>query len=68
MVTEDLNILTKELKEISQEIYKQKSLHTNMPVGLEKERLRIEIKDKQFQMLFYIEKIEKLAKNANAGI
>ena len=57
MATENLNMLTKELKEISREIYKLKSLHTYIPEGLEKERLRIEIKDKQFQVLFYIEKI-----------
>ena len=67
MTTENLNKLTKELKEISREIYELKSRHSNMPEGLDKERLRIKIKDKQFQALFYLEKIENLASNANAG-
>ena len=40
-----------------------KAKELKMGPGPEKEKLRQEIKDKQWQALFYIEKIENLAKD-----
>ena len=53
--------LSEELKQISGEIAAMKAEVLKMEYGPVKEKLRQEIKDKQWQALFYIEKIENLA-------
>jgi len=60
--TEDLGQLSKEAKALSNEIGMLKKRCNRMPEGNSKEQLKAEIKDKQFQALFYVEKIENLSK------
>lgn len=61
-LTEDLDQLAKEAKALSNEIGMLKKKYNQMPEGDTKEQLKVEIKDKQFQALFYVEKIENLSK------
>ena len=61
-VTEDLDQLAKEAKTLSNEIGMLKKKYNQMPEGDSKDQLKAEIKDKQFQALFYVEKIENLSK------
>ncbi len=60
-MTEDLQQLEQELKELSREIALLKREHNSLSDGPEKEMLRCKFKDKQWQALFYIEKISNLA-------
>lgn len=60
--TEDLDQLTKELKTLSQEIFLLKKRYKKLEDGSYKEELKNEIRSKQFQALFYIEKIQNLYK------
>ena len=59
-MTEDLEQLGKELRELSEEIALIKSEYNALPYGQEKEELLRIFKDKQWQALFYIEKISNL--------
>ena len=61
-ITEDLDQLAKEAKALSSEIGMLKKECNRMPEGDSKEQLKTEIKSKQFQALFYVEKIENLSK------
>ena len=61
-LTEDLDQLAKEAKVLSNDIGMLKKKYNRMPEGDSKEQLKTEIKSKQFQALFYIEKIENLSK------
>ena len=59
---EDLLILSQEVKEISNEIGKMKRNKNMMADGEEKEKLKDDIKMKQYQALFYVEKMGNLNK------
>ena len=61
-LTEDLDQLAIEAKALSNEIGVLKKKCNRMPEGDSKEQLKTEIKSKQFQALFYVEKIENLSK------
>jgi len=61
-LTEDLDQLAKEAKALSNEIGMLKKRCNRTPEGDDKEKLKADIKDKQFQALFYVEKIENLSK------
>ena len=61
-VTEDLGQLAMEAKALSNEISVLKRKSNRMPEGNSKDQLKTEIKVKQFQALFYLEKIENLTK------
>lgn len=61
-ITEDLDQLAKEAKALSNEIALLKKKCNRMSEGDTKDQLRVEIKSKQFQALFYVEKIENLSK------
>jgi len=61
-LTEDLDQLAIDAKALSNEIGMLKKECNRMSEGDSKEQLKNEIKDKQFQALFYIEKIENLSK------
>jgi len=61
-LTEDLDQLAIEAKALSNEIGMLKKRCNRMAEGDVKEQLKVEIKDKQFQALFYVEKIENLSK------
>ena len=60
--SEDLSVLSEEMREISNEIAVMKREKNRMADGPEKEQMIINIKDKQFQALFYLEKMENIAK------
>ena len=57
-VTENLEQLSGEVKELSQNIYLLKKQLASMPDGLEKDELRKTILSLQYQALFYIDKIQ----------
>lgn len=58
--TEDLDKLSKELRQLADEIAEMKSREVKMEHGPERKNLKREIKEKQHQALFYIEKITNL--------
>ena len=60
-MNEYLYQLSEELRQISGEIAAMKTKVLKMEHGPEKEKLRQEIKDKQWQAMFYMDKIENLA-------
>ena len=60
-MSENLEQLEQELREISEEIALIKSEYNALPDGQEKEELLRTFKDKQWQALFYIDKISNLA-------
>ncbi len=60
-MTENLEQLEKELRELSEEIALIKREYNALPDGQEKEELLRTFKDKQWQALFYIETISNLA-------
>ncbi len=60
--TEELLTLSQEVKEISDEIAVMKRKKRVMVDGEEKEKLRQDIKEKQYQALFYIEKMGNMSK------
>ncbi len=60
-MTEDLLQLEQELRELSEEIALIKSEYNALPEGQVKENLLRTFKDKQWQALFYMEKIANLA-------
>ena len=60
-MSENLDQLEKELREISEEIALIKSEYNALPDGQEKEELLRTFKDKQWQALFYIDKIRNLS-------
>ena len=60
--SENLSVLSEEMREISNEIAVMKREKNRMADGPEKEQMIINIKDKQFQALFYLEKMENIAK------
>ena len=61
MLSENLDQLEKELRELSEEIALTKSEYNALPDGQEKEDLLRTFKEKQWQALFYIEKIRNLS-------
>ena len=63
-MNEYLYQLSEELRQISGEIATMKAKVLKMGPGPAKEKLRQEIKDKQWQAMFYMDKIENLAKQA----
>ncbi len=60
-MSESLEQLEKELRELSEEIALIKSEYNALPEGQEKEDLLRTFKDKQWQALFYIDKIRNLS-------
>ncbi len=60
--SDELLKLTKEVRELSDHIAMLKRKKNTMPEGPEKEQLAEDIKMRQFQALFYLEKMENLAK------
>jgi len=58
--------LSEELRQISAEIAFLKAEASKMEHGPEKKKLKQEIKDRQWQALFYIDTIENLAEDARA--
>ncbi len=60
--TEDLLTLSHEVRAISDQIGAMKRQKNEMVEGEEKEKLREDIKIKQYQALFYIEKMGNLSK------
>ena len=60
---EDLNKLSKELREIADEIAAMKTEEIKMMPGPEKKKLQQEIRLKQHQALFYLDKINNLTKS-----
>ncbi len=60
-MTEDLVQLEQELKELSREISLLKREYNSLSEGPEKAILRRKFKAKQWQALFYMEKISNLA-------
>ena len=60
-MTENLEQLEKELRVLSEEIALIKREYNALPDGQEKEDLLRTFKDKQWQALFYIEKIRNLS-------
>ncbi len=63
--TEDILTLSQEVREISNQIGALKRKKNLMLDGEEEERLREIIKMKQYQALFYIEKMGDLSKEKN---
>jgi hypothetical protein len=59
---DELSKLTEEVKQLSTEIASMKSKASRMDDSAEKQQLLEEIKTKQWQVLFYIEKMENLSK------
>lgn len=59
---DELLKLTKEVRELSDYIASLKRRKNELPDGPEKDRLSEDIKMRQFQALFYLEKMENLAK------
>lgn len=64
MSEEYLKQLSEELRQLSGEIAAMKEKALKMEHGPEKEKFKREIRAKQYQALFYIEKIENLSKEA----
>jgi uncharacterized coiled-coil DUF342 family protein len=62
-VTENLEQLSGEVKELSQNIYLLKKQLANMTDDPEKDELRKTILRLQYQALFYIKKIDNLSKD-----
>jgi len=60
--SDELLKLTREVRELSDYIAMLKRKKNTMPEGPEKEQLAEDIKIRQFQALFYLEKMENLAK------
>ncbi len=58
----ELNKLSEEVKQLSTEISSMKRKANRMDDGDEKDQLKEEIEMKQFQVLFYIEKMDNLSK------
>jgi hypothetical protein len=58
---EELIKLKKEVNQLSAEIDSMKCKANRMDGGTEKDKLLREIKDKQFQVLFYIEKMNNIS-------
>ena len=59
---DELLKLTREVRELSDHIASLKRKRNKMPEGPEKDQLTEDIKMRQFQALFYLEKMENLAK------
>ena len=55
--------LSEEVKQLSAEIASMKRKANRMDDGDEKDQLIKDIKDKQFQVLFYIEKMNNISKD-----
>lgn len=60
-VTENLQQLSGEVKELSQNIYLLKKQLASMPDGPKKDELKKTILSLQYQALFYIDKIQNLS-------
>jgi len=60
--SDELLKLTREVRELSDHIAWLKRKKNELPEGPEKEQLAEDIKIRQFQALFYLEKMENLAK------
>ena len=59
--------LSEELRQISEELAVMRTKYLTMEHGPEKKKLKREIKDKQWQALFYIDKIKNLSQAARRG-
>ena len=60
--SDELLKLSAEAKELSEHIARLKRKMNRMPDGPEKDKLSEDIKMRQFQALFYVEKMENLSK------
>lgn len=60
--SDELLKLTREVRELSDHIARLKRKKNRLPEGPEKMQLDEDIKMRQFQALFYLEKMENLAK------
>ncbi len=60
--SEELLKLTREVRELSDHIARLKRKKNRLPEGPEKMQLDEDIKMRQFQALFYLEKMENFAK------
>lgn len=65
--TEDLGRLSEEVRRIADEISGMKDRDAVLESGPEKKLLRQKIKEKQWQALFYIEKLRNLGVKQGAG-
>lgn len=59
---ENLDKLAKEMRQFADEIAAMKAQEIQMEHGPERKKLNKEIRTKQFQALFYMDKIENLAR------
>lgn len=65
-MSEDLDKLSKELRQLADKIAKMKAKEIKMEPGAERKKFKQEIKQKQYQALFYMEKRYRIMKrNAN---
>lgn len=60
---DELIKLSEEVKQLSAEIASMKRKANKIDDGAEKDKLIKDIKDKQFQVLFYIEKMNNISKD-----
>ena len=60
--SDELLRLTEEVKQLSSEIASMKRKANRLDDGTDKDQLKEQIKMKQFQVLFYIEKMDNLSK------
>ena len=61
-LTEDLDKLSKEVRQIADEIAALKVKKNKMEHGPERKSLNREIRSKQYQALFYMDKIENISR------
>ena len=61
-MTEDMDKLSQEIRQIADEIAAMKAKEIRMEHGPERKRLNSEIKLKQYQVLFYCDKIKNLGR------
>ncbi len=60
--TEDLDKLSKEVRQLADEIAKMKVIFSKMENGPKKRHLRQKIRRKQYQAWFYVDKIGNIGK------
>ena len=66
--TEDLDKLSKEVRQLGDEIANMKAREIKMVHGAERRLLNKIIRDKQYQALFYLEKMENLNLERNKKV
>ncbi len=66
-MTEEQDKLSKELRQIADEIAAMKAEQIKMAHGAERKKLTNEIRLKQYQALFYMDTIENLGEKRKSG-